>query len=218
MVTAKCPYCIDVIRITSRTTIALTVFGVQSRQLYISHAQWCVYLLLQRLKRCFVVQTPTSQLIGSVFVIAGGTAVAGYGEINISITGMLIQLISESSEALRLIMTQTLLQGLSFHPIEGMMYLAPACLMWMVVGAAILEFPTILREGALSIITENTFLFFAAASMGFAVTTLAFFTIQLCGSLTLKVRHPSAEISPDTLNALSGGQSISLRCYTSPRY
>jgi hypothetical protein len=138
-----------------------------------------------------VLQSPTSQLIGSVCIIAGGTAVAGYGEINISVTGVVIQMISESSEALRLIMTQILLQGHSFHPIEGMMYLAPACVFWMILGAAILEFPTMIREGAHTIVLENPVLFLGAATMGFAVTTLAFFTIQLCGSLTLKVRPVS---------------------------
>ena len=126
-----------------------------------------------------MLQTPTTQLIGSVCIIAGGTAVAGYGEINISITGMLVQLISESSEALRLIMTQTVLQGLSFHPIEGMMYLAPACLFWMTLGAAVLEVPTMIQEGAHVIVLQNPLLFCGAATMGFGVTTLAFFTCLL---------------------------------------
>jgi hypothetical protein len=121
-------------------------------------------------------------------IIACGTALAGFGQINASITGMLVQLVSESAEACRLIMTQTLLQGLSFHPIEGMMYLAPASVLWMVIGAAVFEFPGLLRDGSLYIIADNPMLFLAAASMGFGVTTLAFFTIQLCGSLTLKVR------------------------------
>jgi hypothetical protein len=134
------------------------------------------------------VQHPTSQLIGSVSIIAVGTAVAGYGEINMSFLGVVAQLVSETSEACRLIMTQTLLQGLSFHPIESMMYLAPACVLWMILGAAFLELPSIVNDGAISIVLQHPFSFFAAASMGFCVTTLAFFTIQLCGSLTLKVR------------------------------
>lgn len=132
-------------------------------------------------------QTPTSPLIASVCVIAMGTAVSGYGEINLSVTGMLIQLVSESAEAGRLIMTQTLLQGLSFHPIEGMLYIAPASVAWMLLGAAVSEFPTILQNGGLRIMANNAPLFLLAASLGFVVTSLAFFTIQLCGSLTLKV-------------------------------
>jgi hypothetical protein len=133
------------------------------------------------------VQTPSSPLIMSVTIIAAGTALAGYGELNASIIGMLIQLVSESAEAARLIMTQTLLQGMSFHPMEGLMYLAPASIIWMVIGAAMMEFQEIADKNALLIVKNNPGLFLAAATMGFGVMTLALFTIQLCGSLTLKV-------------------------------
>lgn len=139
-------------------------------------------------------QTPTTPLIASVCVIAMGTAVAGYGEINMSITGMFIQLVSESAEAGRLIMTQTLLQGLSFHPIESMLYIAPASVAWMLLGAAITELPHIVGNGGLQIMANNLPLFLLAASLGFVVTTLAFFTIQLCGSLTLKVSPFAVEL------------------------
>lgn len=71
------------------------------------------------------------------------------------------------------------------------MYLAPACLFWMTLGAAVLEVPTMIQEGAHVIVLQNPLLFCGAATMGFGVTTLAFFTIQLCGSLTLKVRVPT---------------------------
>jgi hypothetical protein len=139
------------------------------------------------------VQTPSGPLIASVSIIAGGTALAGYGTLNASLLGMLIQLASESAEACRLIMTQTLLQGLSFHPIEGMLYLAPASVVWMAAGAAAFEVRPMLASGDWAIVMANPGLFAAAASMGFLVTTLAFFTIQLCGSLTLKVRARDAE-------------------------
>eukprot|EP00892_Ulva_mutabilis_P012165 jgi/Ulvmu1/9320/UM050_0069.1 len=132
-------------------------------------------------------ETPTSPLIASVCIIAAGTALAGYGELHMSVAGMLIQLVSESAEAGRLIMTQTLLQGLSFHPIESLLYIAPASVAWMLVVAAVAEFPEIVQNGGLTILVQHAPLFFLAASLGFVVTTLAFFTIQLCGSLTLKV-------------------------------
>jgi hypothetical protein len=141
------------------------------------------------------VQTPTASLISSVVVIALGTAIAGYGELNSSIVGMLIQMISESAEAGRLIMTQTLLQGtMTFHPIEGLMYLAPASVVWMALFAGCFEVPKMLRTGALRIVFDNQGLFVLAATMGFAVTALAMFTIQLCGSLTLKVSPESGPL------------------------
>ena len=133
------------------------------------------------------VQRPSTPLILSVVIIACGTALAGYGELNVSVAGMLIQLVSETAEAVRLIMTQTLLQGMSFHPIEGLMYLAPASLVWMALCVMLVEGPQMVRDGVFSIVLANPGLFLAAATMGFCVMTLAFFTIQLCGSLTLKV-------------------------------
>jgi hypothetical protein len=81
------------------------------------------------------------------------------------------------------------MQGMAFHPIEGLMYLAPASLVWMALFAALFEFPAIARDGSMAIVWANPGLFAAAASMGFAVMALAFFTIQLCGSLTLKARR-----------------------------
>lgn len=145
---------------------------------------------------CVPVQTPNPPLIASVSIIAMGTAVAGYGEINLSVAGLLIQLVSESAEAGRLIMTQTLLQGLSFHPIESMLYISPASVAWMLVGAAFNEFPLIVRNGGLHVMASHAPLFLLAASLGFVVTTLAFFTIQLCGSLTLKVWPHSNQLLP----------------------
>lgn len=61
-------------------------------------------------------EIPNRRLISSVVLIACGTAIASYGEINLSIIGVVFMLFSESFEAIRLVMTQVLLVGLKFHP------------------------------------------------------------------------------------------------------
>ena len=68
------------------------------------------------------------------------------------------------------------------------MYLAPACCVWLVAGAAFREFPAISASGGLAIVTANPVLFLSAAVAGFAVNGLAYTAIKLASSLTLKVR------------------------------
>ena len=63
-------------------------------------------------------EAPTSRLIAAVFLIALGTAVASYGEVQLSFVGVVYMLSSESFEAVRLVMTQMLLVGLKLHPSE----------------------------------------------------------------------------------------------------
>ena len=61
-------------------------------------------------------ESPTPRLISAVVLIAVGTAIASYGEINLSIIGVIFMFMSESFESTRLVMTQILLVGLKFHP------------------------------------------------------------------------------------------------------
>ena len=60
-------------------------------------------------------EVPTQQLISSVMLIAVGTAIASYGEVNFNIIGVACMFASESFEATRLVMTQIVLVGLKFN-------------------------------------------------------------------------------------------------------
>jgi hypothetical protein len=132
-------------------------------------------------------ETPSRRLILSVSFIALGTAIASAGEVNLSWTGVAIMLLSELFESVRLVMTQLLLTGLRFHPIEGLMYLAPACTFWLVIGSLLLELRPMLDSGAFLLMWQRPAKFLAAAMMGFAVNSLAYIVIQSASSLTLKV-------------------------------
>ncbi|KAL4439240.1 hypothetical protein ABPG77_004142 [Micractinium sp. CCAP 211/92] len=132
-------------------------------------------------------ETPSRRLIASVSFIALGTALASAGEVNLNAAGVVIMMLSECFESIRLVMTQLLLTGLRFHPIEGLMYLAPACTFWLALGSLALEFRPMLESGAFGLMAERPLKFLAAAVMGFLVNSLAYIVIQSASSLTLKV-------------------------------
>jgi hypothetical protein len=67
-------------------------------------------------------------MIGSVLGIALGTALAAYGEVHNSVLGVVIMFCSEAFEAIRLVMTQLLLQGLRMGPFEGVMWMVSSSL------------------------------------------------------------------------------------------
>ena len=60
-------------------------------------------------------EVPHFKLVLSVLIIAGGVATASYGAIDFNIMGIMIALLGELFEAVRLIMTQMLLQDYKFN-------------------------------------------------------------------------------------------------------
>ena len=135
----------------------------------------------------FRLETPTRAMVASVTLIALGTALSAYGEVAFDAAGVVIMFISAVSESLRLVMTQYLLVGLKMGPIEGLMYLGPACFVWLALGGALLEWRALAAAGAGATAARHWPLFAMAACMGFLINVLALATIKLASSLTLKV-------------------------------
>jgi hypothetical protein len=168
-------------------------------------------------------EAPTKRLIWSVCVIAAGTAIASVGELNFSALGVLIMLSSETFEAVRLVMTQLLLTGLKFHPLEGLMYLAPACFFWLAFGSLVMELRPMLATGAFQLVAAEPWKFLLAAGLGFAVNSIAYIIIQTASSLTLKVLGTVKNafvvwlgifLLGDTMTFLQGiGYSISIAAF-----
>ena len=74
------------------------------------------------------------------------------------------------------------------------MYLAPACSMWLLLGVALLEWPTMAAENALGLIAAKPLLYLLAAAMGFGVNSLAYIVIQVPFQVWLNLGrwHPSS--------------------------
>ncbi len=112
---------------------------------------------------------------------------ASTGEGNFNWLGVCIVLMAEVIEAVRLVMTQVLLTNLHFHPIEGLMYLGPACAGWLLTGSAVLEAKSMALQGAGQVVLARPLQFAAAGTLGFFVNGLGYIVIHRSSSLTLKV-------------------------------
>lgn len=135
----------------------------------------------------FKMEAPTQIMILSTLGIAVGTAISSAGEANFSLTGIFYMMCSETAEALRLVLTQKLMAGFKMHPIEGLMYLAPACAFWLLLGSLIFEYPQMVAEGTIELVKAHPHYYLACAMMGFLTNALAFGVIKVTSSLTLKV-------------------------------
>lgn len=138
-------------------------------------------LFLVRLERA------TPRLVASVTLISLGVAMASYGEMNMSLVGLATMLSSVVAEAVRLVMTQHLLQDQTMHPFEGLVYIGAACSFWLTLLALLTEWDHIMIKGAHLLIVQHPIKFAAAALAGFGVNTLAILVIKMASSLTLKV-------------------------------
>ena len=67
------------------------------------------------------------------------------------------------------------------------MYTAPACVFWLSIGSMVFELQRMLAANAFAKIVASPMLYGSAAAMGFMVNATAYLTIQLAGSLTVKV-------------------------------
>lgn len=135
----------------------------------------------------FKMETPTRIMVLSTLGIALGTAISSAGEANFSLVGLFYMFSSETCEALRLVLTQKLMAGFKMHPIEGLMYLAPVCAFWLLLGSAFFEYPQMVAEGTIELVKAHPHYYLTSAMLGFMTNALAFGVIKLASSLTLKV-------------------------------
>ena len=67
------------------------------------------------------------------------------------------------------------------------MYLAPACVIWLLLGIVTWELPQMQASDAWSIMASMPLLFALAAALGIAVNSLTYAVVILASSTTLKV-------------------------------
>ena len=156
----------------------------------------------------FAIETPSWRVLLSVVGICCGTAVASVGEGSLHPLGLLLMLGAEVSEAMRLVLTQKLLQNLRFGVIEGQLWLAPTSALWLFAASAVHELPKVLRTEAWRIPLANPLPFVASAVLGFLVSVCTFLVIKATNSVTLKVLGTARSAGLVVWSALFLGERI----------
>jgi drug/metabolite transporter (DMT)-like permease len=139
----------------------------------------------------------TWSVIFSISIICIGTAITCTFAANYTVTGLILMVVSQSTEALRLVLTQYLLQDLKFDVFESMYRLAPASAASLFVASIIFELPKILTHTSdpLVFILPRIPVFLLCSVLGLGVNLLSFIVIQMTSSLTMKVLSTARNIS-----------------------
>lgn len=121
----------------------------------------------------------------NMLLVSVGVVVSSYGEIHFNVIGTLYQVTGIVAEALRLVLTQVLLQkkGLTLNPITSLYYIAPCSFIFLFVPWYLLEKP----EMDVSPIQFNYWIFFLNALSAFALNISIFLVIGRTGAVTIRV-------------------------------
>lgn len=157
----------------------------------------------------FKIQSPTNSVVYSVIVISIGTAMTCSFTPDINILGLLIMFLSMISEAIRLVLTQFILQQLKFGVIESQYVLAPATAFWLFAASAYFEFPTMYEKNHFIILIDKMPYFIAASGMGVLVNFMGYSVIQSTNSLTMKILGTLRNIGTIAVGVLIYNEVIS---------
>ncbi|GFZ11552.1 nucleotide-sugar transporter family protein [Actinidia rufa] len=131
----------------------------------------------------------TDKLRWDVFVnmllVSIGVVVSSYGKIHFNVVGTVYQVTGIFAEALRLVLTQVLLQkkGLTLKPITSLYYIASCSFMFLCVPWYFLEKPGM----EVSQIQFNFWIFFSNAICALALNFSIFLVIGRTGAVTIRV-------------------------------
>lgn len=121
----------------------------------------------------------------NMVLISGGVIISSYGEIHFNVIGTTFQVIGIFAEALRLVLTQVLLQkkGLTLNPITSLYYIAPCSFAFLSIPWMLLE----QRTMDTSLIQFNFWVFFSNALCALALNFSIFVVIGRTGAVTFRV-------------------------------
>ncbi|KAL4340110.1 hypothetical protein GQ457_08G004140 [Hibiscus cannabinus] len=118
--------------------------------------------------------------------ISFGVAIAAYGEARFDTWGVVLQLGAVAFEATRLVLIQILLtsKGITLNPITSLYYVAPCCLVFLLVPWIFVEYPVLKESSSF----EFDFVIFGTNSFcAFALNLAVFLLVGKTSALTMNV-------------------------------
>ncbi|XP_028786972.1 probable sugar phosphate/phosphate translocator At1g48230 [Neltuma alba] len=121
----------------------------------------------------------------NMVLVSVGVVISSYGEIHFNVIGTVYQVTGIFAEALRLVLTQALLQkkGLALNPITSLYYIAPCSFVFLFVPWYLLEKPGM----EVPQIRFNFWIFFSNALCALALNFSIFLVIGRTGAVTIRV-------------------------------
>lgn len=135
----------------------------------------------------FGMPSPNLTSIWCCMIIVFGTLLEVKGELNPSMIGLALMLLSEFTEAANLLLSQKLMQNQKFTVMEGIYFISPASVLCLFLMAAAWEWPRMVRSGDWAIIFQHLPYFLAAGFIGIAVNFLGLAVVQATSTLTQKI-------------------------------
>jgi hypothetical protein len=133
------------------------------------------------------IDIPSYATIYSVTLISVGIAATCSFRPVLHLLGIGVMLLSEITEAVRLILTQFLLKQMKFGVVEGQYVLAPASAFWLMLASLVFESQKMYELNAVAIFIESFPYFMLASCLGVIVNFMAYSVIQATSSLTMKM-------------------------------
>ncbi|XP_072964458.1 probable sugar phosphate/phosphate translocator At1g48230 [Typha angustifolia] len=124
-------------------------------------------------------------VFSNMLLVSVGVVISSYGEIHFNVIGTVYQVTGIFAEALRLVLTQVLLQkkGLTLNPVTSLYYIAPCSFLFLFVPWYVLEKPGM----EISQIQFNFWIFFSNALCALALNFSIFLVIGRTGAVTIRV-------------------------------
>ncbi|XP_047180557.1 probable sugar phosphate/phosphate translocator At3g17430 [Vigna umbellata] len=121
----------------------------------------------------------------NMVLVSVGVVISSYGEIQFNVLGTVYQVTGIVAEALRLVLTQVLLQkkGLTLNPITSLYYIAPCSFVFLFIPWYILEKPE-MEDPHMQF---NFWIFFSNAVCALALNLSTFLVIGRTGAVTIRV-------------------------------